>query len=139
MKKTAHIVTLLALVSLLKAADMKIPDVSKPGEGAVLSAGLIYPLDDKPTPQCHATTIEEIDSGLVAAWFGGSHEKNDDVGIWFAGLNEGSWSTPVQLVDGSEGEEKDYPCWNPVHSLAPCKECRHRLRSPPERRDSSGL
>ncbi len=97
----------------LSSAD-DLPPLAVPGEGAYLSAELIYPLDDKPTPQCHASTIAETKSGLVAAWFGGSHESNDDVGIWLARHDGRKWSKPVQVADGSEGEEKDFACWNPV-------------------------
>ena len=77
-------------------------------------AELIYGLADRPTPQCHASTIAETEGGVVAAWFGGEREKATDVGIWFSRLRDGHWSRPVELVDGSEGEEKEFPCWNPV-------------------------
>lgn len=108
-----RLIALLAVTAgSLSAADL--PEVAKPGTGALLSADLIYPLDDKPTPQCHASTIEATQHGLVAAWFGGSHEKNNDVGIWVSRHDGSSWSEPVEVADGSEGEEKDYPCWNPV-------------------------
>ena len=34
-------------------------------------------------PSCHASTIvEPKGGGLVTAWFGGTHEKHPDVGIW---------------------------------------------------------
>jgi len=91
-----------------------IPDVAQPGQGGYILGELIYSLDDKPTPQCHASTIAETPSGLVAAWFGGKHEKNPDVGIWVSRQEEDSWSKPVEVAYGSEGEEQDYPCWNPV-------------------------
>ena len=38
--------------------------------------------DAAPFPQCHASTIVESKNGLVAAWFGGTEEKNPDVFIW---------------------------------------------------------
>lgn len=75
---------------------------------------LIYPLDDKPTPECHASTLAETRSGIVAAWFGGQHEKNRDVGIWFARLGQAGWSRPIEVVDGVQHRDKRYPCWNPV-------------------------
>lgn len=87
--------------------------VAQPGEGGYLKGELIYPLDDKPTPQCHASTIAETPSGMVAAWFGGTHEKHADVGIWVARLAGDRWSKPVQVADGVE-EGTEYPCWNPV-------------------------
>ncbi len=81
---------------------------------AIVRSGLIYPLENRQTPQCHASTIVETDGGLVAAWFGGSHEKNPDVGIWVSRHDGGTWSTPVEVVDGSEGEANEFACWNPV-------------------------
>jgi len=95
-------------------ADM-LPDVARAGENGYLLSELIYPLDDRPTPQCHASTLAQLPDGtLVAAWFGGSHEKNSDVGIWFSRREKNGWTRPVELVDGSEGQSKEYPCWNPV-------------------------
>lgn len=103
---------LCLFVSAAFGAD--VPERSVVGEGAVLSAELIFSLEDRPTPQCHASTIVETDNGLAAAWFGGTREKNPDVGIWFAQRNDRGWSEPVLLADGSEGEDQDYACWNPV-------------------------
>ncbi len=97
---------------IIQAAE--IPGPAVPGNGALLSAELIYPLDDKPTPQCHASTIEETGSGLVAAWFGGKHEKNKDVGIWVSRNGGKGWEKPVKVASGAEGEDREYPCWNPV-------------------------
>lgn len=90
------------------------PEPLKAGEGSVLTAELIYPLDDTPTPQCHASTIEETPSGLVAAWFGGTHEKNPDVGIWVARHDGTRWSKPVEVANGVQSAELRHPCWNPV-------------------------
>lgn len=92
----------------------EIPDVAQTGRGGYVRGELIYPLDDKPTPQCHASTIVETGSGLVAAWFGGKHEKNPDVGIWVSRLAGGRWSRPVEVVNGVVSEDTRYPCWNPV-------------------------
>ncbi len=92
----------------------RIPPVSEPGDNGYVSGGLIYPLDKKPTPQCHASTIAETTSGLVAAWFGGTREGDSDVGIW-VGCHDGQrWSTPVEVATGIESPEVRYPCWNPV-------------------------
>ena len=41
----------------------EVPSVAKPGEGALLSAGLIYPLEGRATPQCHASTIVQTTKG----------------------------------------------------------------------------
>ncbi|TFG49185.1 MAG: sialidase [Candidatus Brocadiia bacterium] len=65
-------------------------------------------------PQCHASTIVETRDGLVSAWFGGTHEKNPDVGIWLSRLTAQGWTAPVEVANGVESPQKRYPCWNPV-------------------------
>ncbi|MCH7728672.1 MAG: exo-alpha-sialidase, partial [Planctomycetes bacterium] len=95
-------------------AQAELPAVARPGKSGYVHSELIYPLDDKPTPQCHASTIVETKSGLVVAWFGGKHERNADVGIWMSRQEKGKWTKPTQVADGSEGESREYPCWNPV-------------------------
>src|SRR5262249_33749788 len=67
-----------------------------------------------PFPQCHASTIVATKSGLVAAWFGGTRERNPDVGIWLSRRIGGHWTGPVEVADGVESPTKRYPCWNPV-------------------------
>jgi len=76
------------------------------------SAEFIY--DDVEFPQCHASTIADTSAGLVAAWFGGTHEKHEDVGIWVARHVDGQWTDPVEVVNGVWDDGKRYPCWNPV-------------------------
>jgi len=67
-----------------------------------------------PFPSCHASTLAETSQGLVAAWFGGTHEKHPDVGIWVSRHVAGKWTAPVEVANGVESAEKRYPCWNPV-------------------------
>ncbi|WP_017260019.1 sialidase family protein [Pedobacter arcticus] len=71
-----------------------------------------------PTPELHASTIEETPTGLVAAWFGGTKEKEPDVGIWLSRQENGKWAAPVEVITGItkliDGSEIQYPCWNPV-------------------------
>lgn len=113
--KLAPILIVLVLLSIASNADAdELPPLSKPGENGILTAELIYSLDDKPTPQCHASTIVETPAGLVTAWFGGTHEKHDDVGIWVSRQIGGEWSRPVEVANGVESAEQRYPCWNPV-------------------------
>ncbi|MDG1833456.1 MAG: exo-alpha-sialidase [Verrucomicrobiota bacterium] len=106
------IYTLLCAAGLVTAAEL--PPLAKPGQGALLSANLIYSLGNRPTPQCHASTIAETPTGLVAAWFAGTREKHSDVGVRISRLVNDKWTTPVEVADGSEGEDREYPCWNPV-------------------------
>jgi predicted neuraminidase len=79
---------------------------------AVLVDEFIY--DAAPFPSCHASTIAQTDGGLVAAWFGGTDEGEDDVGIWVARKENGKWSAPLEVANGVESPTKRYPCWNPA-------------------------
>ncbi|WP_257668580.1 sialidase family protein [Parapedobacter tibetensis] len=92
----------------------KIPTRSYPGEGAYLKGELIYPLDDRPTPQCHASTLVEIPTGIVCAFFAGTHERHPDVSIRIARLIDGKWTQPEEAVNGQINDTLRYPCWNPV-------------------------
>jgi predicted neuraminidase len=67
-----------------------------------------------PFPSCHASTIAETKDGLVAAWFGGTAERNPDVCIWVSRCVGGSWTAPVQVADGVVSPTNRYPTWNPV-------------------------
>lgn len=91
-----------------------IPSLAKVGEGSLLKSQLIYSLSEKPTAECHASTIAEISGGLIAAWFGGAYERNPDVGIWVSFNTKGTWSKPVMVADGFQHDSLRYPTWNPV-------------------------
>ncbi len=67
-----------------------------------------------PFPESHASTLAESKGTLVVSWFGGTKEKNPDVGIWVSRLEQGKWSTPVEVANGIESPAKRYPTWNPV-------------------------
>ncbi len=78
----------------------------------LVSAAFIY--DEAPFPECHASTIEQSGDVLVAAWFGGTEEKHEDVGIWVARYVGSGWSKPVEVANGVQHSRKRYPTWNPV-------------------------
>jgi len=80
-------------------------------EGETVSAEFIY--ENAPFPSCHASTIVETKQGLMAAWFGGKHEKSPDVGIWASHMQEGKWTAPVEIANGVQEKER-FPTWNPV-------------------------
>jgi predicted neuraminidase len=82
---------------------------SPPG---VVKAEFIY--EKAPFPECHASTIIETKSGLVAALFGGTHEKHTDVGIWVSRHDGERWSDVVEVANGVQADGKRHPCWNPV-------------------------
>lgn len=67
-----------------------------------------------PFAQCHASSIVETGSGLVAAWFGGTGEGRPDVGIWLSREHDKRWSDPVEVVNGTSADGAAGPCWNPV-------------------------
>jgi predicted neuraminidase len=113
-KHVFAIVWLSSACGTLFGAELELPPVAQPGAGGYLTGELIYELEGRQTPQCHASTIVETSSGLVAAWFGGTEEGDADVGIWVSRHDEGQWSRPVEVADGSEGEQTDFTCWNPV-------------------------
>lgn len=81
----------------------------------VVSAEMIFPLVAPPTPGCHASTIVQARDGhLLAAWFAGTDEGEDDVGIWVSHLGKDGWSKPVEVANGVMSPQRRYPCWNPV-------------------------
>ena len=81
------------------------PDESDPA----IKSEFIYLEDDVSFPSCHASTIEETEHGLIAAWFGGTSEKDPDVGIWVSRKVNGKWSSPQEVVNGVQKENLRYP------------------------------
>lgn len=82
-------------------------------ERLIVRSEFIY--ESAPFPSCHASTIAETKDGLAAAWFGGTAEKNPDVGVWFStSTRGGSWTAPVEVANGIQEKGKRQPCWNPV-------------------------
>ena len=80
-----------------------------------LQSEFVYEPGQGPTVSCHASTIVETAEGdLVTAWFGGAHEKHQDVGIWLARWEGDGWSEPLEVANGKVGSGRRYPCWNPV-------------------------
>lgn len=79
---------------------------------AVRRAEMIF--DSARVESVHASTIVETDVGLVAAWFGGSREGADDVGIWMSMHTAGRWTRPVEVANGAQPDGTRYPTWNPV-------------------------
>ncbi len=96
------------------AAEGDLPPIASSGEGPVLQAKQIFPIANKPTKECHASTIVETPTGLVASWFAGTRERDPDVGIWVSRHVDGEWTAPVEVVNGVQSMNQRYPCWNPV-------------------------
>lgn len=91
-----------------------LPDLAVQGKGGYLKGEFLYPLENKPTPQCHASTIAETKEGLVVAFFAGVHERHPNVGIRISRLVNGKWTWPEEIVNGIQNDTLQYPCWNPV-------------------------
>jgi predicted neuraminidase len=70
--------------------------------------------ESAPFPSVHASTIAETKEGLVAAWFGGTREGANDVGIWVSRRVNGKWTPPVEVGTGLQPDGTRHPTWNPV-------------------------
>ncbi len=103
--KRAAVLTAIALTAAYALAEV-------PEQTGIIKSEFIF--DPPPHPQCHASTIVETKSGLVAAWFGGTREGHPDVGIWLARQLDGKWTTPVEVANGAETEDPRVHCLNPV-------------------------
>jgi len=82
------------------------------GVQPIVKAEFVF--EHAPFPSAHASTIVETKDGLVAAWFGGTRERNPDVGIWVSRHNGKEWSAPVEVANGVQPDGTRYPSWNPV-------------------------
>ena len=71
--------------------------------------------DDRPFAQCHASTLVQLrNNRFLVAWFGGTREGNDDVGIWLAERYQCAWKAPRRIA-----KIEEVPHWNPVLFGAP--------------------
>ncbi|MCK5104723.1 MAG: exo-alpha-sialidase, partial [Cyclobacteriaceae bacterium] len=73
-----------------------------------------FVFEEAPFKECHASTIAETPTGIVASWFGGTREKNKDVEIWISRKVDGKWTKPISIANGIQNENLRHPCWNPV-------------------------
>ncbi|MDO4758075.1 MAG: family 78 glycoside hydrolase catalytic domain [Rikenellaceae bacterium] len=97
------------------------PSIGEDREG-ILVDEFLY--EKAPFIECHASTIEELPNGdLIAAYFGGTRERNPDVCIWTQIKKKGSdsWSEPRMVADGIQNDTLRYACWNPVLFQVPTK------------------
>lgn len=70
---------------------------------------------DASYPESHAATVAETNDGtIVAAWFGGTKERNPDVCIRFSRFINGRWTPAQNVANGIVTETVRYACWNPV-------------------------
>ncbi len=107
----------LCLFLAVLTAGCKSPDKmpAKPDFSPVVATRDFIFGDDRPFAQCHASTVLRNTKGeFLVAWFGGTHEKHDDVGIWFSRGRPGAWSSPVEIAKLREDAH-----WNPVLARSP--------------------
>lgn len=65
---------------------------------------------EKPTEDCHASTVLPLENGnVLAAWFAGAKEKSDDVNILTCLRTENGWGKPVKVT-----ADENTAHWNPV-------------------------
>ena len=70
----------------------------------------VFDVAEAPTASVHASTVLRLrDGSILAAWFGGTHEQNEDVRIWVARRTEQGWNPPYQVESGIPAAH-----WNPV-------------------------
>ena len=84
-------------------------EVYKPG--VVLEE---FVFNQAPFPSCHAATIAEVRGELICSFFGGTAERNPDVGIWVSHKFNGRWTPVQEVANGVQTPELRYPTWNPV-------------------------
>lgn len=101
------ILTGLAGVGMLSAQPI-------PERQGIIKDEFIF--DMAPYAECHAATIAETKKGLVAAWFGGTKERNPDVCIWVSRKDREAtqWTEGIKVADGIQNDTLRYACWNPV-------------------------
>jgi predicted neuraminidase len=105
---------------VVRAAPLFLAAAALDGEASPVPAGAMridsseFIYEQAAFPSAHASTIVETPDGLVAAWFGGTAEGRDDVGIWLSRRDGTGWSEPVEVANGSQPDGKRHPCWNPV-------------------------
>ncbi len=106
-KKSFYIAAILFLgLTMSSRAQLK------PWQHGIITDEFIF--EKAPYPECHAATIAETSRGLVAAWFGGTKERNPDVCIWVSRYVNGKWTEGVNVANGIQNDSLRYACWNPV-------------------------
>ena len=94
---------MLSIACVTLAGRNSYPQISKVTSGLIIGA-------DRPFAQGHASTIVQAGGHkYIVAWFGGTHEKHPDVGIWMSIGDGRTWSYPVEVAKIREDAH-----WNPV-------------------------
>jgi len=112
MKKIFLILSVTTIICISCNKQVSKKNITK--GSPVITEEFIYKIENAKTPQCHASTIASSKDVIVAAWFGGTAEKNKDVGIWVSRKINNNWSEPIEVVNGIQEDGSRFPCWNPV-------------------------
>jgi len=95
---------------LIRKVVVKVPVENYTEHAVTLTARDFIFSDDRPFKECHASSLLRLDDGnFLAVWFGGTKEKNPDVGIWMSKGLPGKWSVPQQVA-----KIRNDAHWNPV-------------------------
>ncbi len=117
-RMSCHFVLLVVALALLAACGCTSVNSARPDSGKAHDLpGLVdseFLFTEGPTPSCHASTIVATSDGFAAAWFGGTEESANDVGIWLSRRENGSWSRAVRVASGKLADGSPCACWNPV-------------------------
>jgi predicted neuraminidase len=102
----------LGIILISCLAGEQVSAQTPPFKNGILEDEFIY--DQAPFPQCHAATIAETPKGLVAAFFGGTRERNPDVEIYVSRKVGDKWTAPASVANGIQNDTLRLPTWNPV-------------------------
>src|SRR5207302_7712951 len=105
-------ITFMAMLLLCVTGTSNVFSQSSKWKKGIITEEFIF--EKAPFPESHAATIAETPKGLVAAWFGGTKERNPDVEIWVSRKENNKWTQPVSVANGIQNDTLRYPCWNPV-------------------------
>ena len=104
-----------ALLLVVACATIAGRPPAEPAE--IVASEFIF--ETAPFASAHASTVVDTRDGLVAAWFGGTREGADDVGVWLSRRVGNAWTPPVEVATGVQADGTRYPCWNPVLAEMP--------------------
>lgn len=108
LKPGIPVIILLLSANIILGQDPSKPDVE------ILEEGFIF--EEADFAQCHSSTLLSMNNGeVMAAWFGGTHERHPDVSIYTAKKKKsGDWKKPKKVANGVVNDTLRYPTWNPV-------------------------
>lgn len=71
---------------------------------------LLFQAHQVPFAQCHASTLLVLPNDeVIVAYFAGTKEGENDVGIWLSRQTSGRWLAPIKIIDNPNTAH-----WNPV-------------------------